>query len=192
MTDEPEVADKSEVANSDVRSDDKPVGGVPHEPIVYKENPTTRDQLRHSVHLHMMIMNGPTQQLAVFLAKALDFMPDYDDPTQELLYTPEALASVDAEMKVLAFSIVEAVALHIQRSVDDRAARAQQRGDKFPVAVRQKGDDILVVLGKNRSTEDQIAAKDTVLKAIAEALRALATVTRAKYPEIRNASGNVL
>jgi len=169
-----------------------PVGGMPTSPLVYKEKPTARDELRHSVHLHMMIMNGPTQQLAVFLAKVLDFVPDYDDPDKELIYTPEALQNIDGELKILAFSIVEAIAMHIQRSVDDRAARAVQRGERFPLSVRQKGDEILVVLGKNRSTDDQIAAKNTVLKSMADALRALASVTKAKYPDIRDARGNVL
>jgi|10_taG_2_1085330.scaffolds.fasta_scaffold00790_9 hypothetical protein len=174
MTDEITSVEESQV-----------VGGVPHKPIAYKDSPTARDELRHSVHLHLMIMNGPTQQLAVFLTKTLDLIPDPGEETYDF-------ASNDVEMGILAYSIIEALALHVQRSVDDRAARAQQRGEKFPVSVRQKGDEILVVVGKTRSSGDQVTSKNAVLKAIADALHALATVTKAKYPEIRTARGQVL
>jgi hypothetical protein len=159
---------------------DEAVGGVPHEPITYKENPTARDELRHSVHLHLMIMGGPTRQLAVFLTKTLDLIPETGQEPDE------------SNIKVLAFNIAEGIALHVQRSVDDRAGRAQQRGEKFPIAVRQKGDEILVVIGRNRSSDDQISAKNAVLKVTADALRALSTVTKASYPEIRSARGQVL
>lgn len=161
------------------------IGGVaPSESLTYKESPTPHDELRHSVHMHLTIMNGPTQQLAVFLAKTLDFIPDGDKQFDQ--------ASINADMKVLSYNIVEALALHIQRSVDDRASRAQQQGSKFPMSVRQKGDEILVVIGKTRSSEDQVSAKNAVLKAIADALHALSSVTKAKYPDIRTARGMIL
>jgi hypothetical protein len=174
------------------QSDAEAAVGTSNEPIVYKELPTICDELRHSIHLHLLIMNGPTQQLAVFLAKVLDFIPDPNDRQHDLVITPDVMAATEEEIKVLAFSIVEALALHIQRSVDDRAVRAQQSGNQFPMSVRQKGDEILVVVGKTRSSEDPIVAKNAVLKAMADALHALSSVTRAKYPGIRTARGVLL
>lgn len=179
MTDKPEEAGE-------------PIIGYPTEPITYTENPTTHDELRHSVHIHLAIMNGPSQQLAVLLVKVLDFVPKYENKHAAKVYAPDAISKLNADIEALAFSIVEAVAIHVHRSIDDRAAKAAQRGDQFPKSVRQKGDNILVMLGRHRSDSDQIAAKNSVLKAIAEALRALSTVTKAKYPDIKTSRGLIL
>lgn len=130
------------------------------------------DELKHSVQMHMTIMNGPSQQLSAFLLKTLDFIEDADHERR------------DKEMAKLSFVIIESLAVFVQQSIDDRAKKAENQGVTFPPRVKQAGDNLLVVIGKTRSQDDKIAAKNTVLTAIADALRELSSFTKAKYPSI--------
>lgn len=138
------------------------------------------EELKHSIRIHLLIMQAPTPQLAVFLVKLVDFLEDTDPARKR------------AEMAKLMFSIVEAVALHVQQSIDARAQQAGAKGHQFPKQIQDKSDHLLVVLGKSRGLPDKIAAKSALLKEIAEALRGLSTYTKAKYPDITDIAGNIL
>lgn len=138
------------------------------------------EELKHSVRIHLIVNAGATAQLAVFLVKIIDFLEDEDDVRRR------------AEMAKLSFAIVEAVALFVQQSIDQRASQAAAKGQVFPVQVQHKGDNLLVVVGKARQLPDKIVAKQGLLKEVAEALRSLTTYTKASYPEILDAKGNIL
>lgn len=138
------------------------------------------DELKHSIRVHTLVMQGPTPELAVYLIKVIDFLEDQDQIRR------------NAEMAHLAYRLVESTALHIQRSIDDRLRKLASEGKPIPQQVQVKGDHLLVVVGQTRSLPDRILAKVTVLREVADCLRALATYTGSKYPDITDTAGNVL
>lgn len=138
------------------------------------------EEIKHSVRTHLVIMQGPTPELAVFLVKLIDFLEDQDSARRR------------SEMGKLAFAIVEAVALHVQKSIDSRAQQAVAKGQQFPKYIQDKSDNLLVIVGKSRGLPDKIAGKSAILKEIAEALRSLSTYTKARYPDITDLAGNIL
>jgi len=146
--------------------------------ITYKEHPSMVDELKHSIHIHKLIMGGPTPQLAAYLVKTVDFLENSDEHLKEI--------------GALSYSIAEAVAVHVQRSVDDRAARAEEHGINFPPQVQKQGDNIFILMGKVRSSSDKSEAKIVLLRGVADALRSLATFTKASYPTIMDARGKQL
>jgi|CXWL01.1.fsa_nt_gi hypothetical protein len=131
-------------------------------------------ELKHSIKTHLMVMAGPTPQLAVFLLKTLDW---FDEP-------PVGQSGRDQEMTNLAFTIVEAIGLFVHASVDKRNEQAKQNQQTFPPRITQASDNILVVVGKCRGLDDKIAAKNAVLGAISASLKELALFTKSKYPAI--------
>lgn len=138
------------------------------------------DELKHSIRIHLMIMNGPTQQLCSMLLKLPDILGDADT------------ARRNREVTELAYLIIEGVALYVQRSIDERAERAMNQGHMFPQATKICGDNILVMIGTHRSSSDKITGKLAVLRSIAEALRGLSVFTKAIYPDIYDSNGNQL
>jgi len=137
-------------------------------------------ELKHSIRMHLILMAGPSQQLCSFLIKTIDFFEDSDE------------ARRDREMLSLSFHIIEGLALFVQQSVDERADKAKAMNQEFPQRIRLASDNILVMVGKSRNLDDRVAAKYAVLRTVADALRELATFTKAVYPQIIDASGNVL
>lgn len=137
-------------------------------------------ELKHSIRMHLVLMAGPTQQLCSFLVKIIDFFEDHDEKRRDL------------EMLALSFYIIEGIALFVQQSVDERAAKAKEMGQDFPHRIKLASDNILIMVGKSRSSEDRITAKYVVLRSVADALRELSTFTKAIYPQITDSSGNVL
>ena len=133
-------------------------------------------ELKHSIRTHLVVMGGPTPQLAVFLTKIIDFLEDKN------------VERYCVEMARLSLVIVEAVALHVQQSIDARAAK----DPNFPSSIRNKSDNLLVIVGKSRGLEDKMVAKGAILKEVAETLRALSTYTKSKYPSITTADGKLL
>lgn len=167
---------------------------APEITIAINSDSQALQELKHSMQLHLMMYQGPNDQLCIYGLKAIDFIDKLylilamNDPEE----VKGEKAKLEAEISTLAFSIVEALALFVQRSVDDRKNKAESKGLEFPESVRQKGDEILIMLGKSRGLPDKIAAKNAVLKGMADALRALSTFTKATYPDLRNSTGNVL
>lgn len=129
-------------------------------------------ELKHSIEVHTMIHGGPTPQLAVFLLKVIDLIEDTD------------IERRDAETLSLAFIIIEAVAVHVQKHLDEKEQEAKKGEHEFPAEISQKNGDILVAVGRTRHMDDKLEAKTTVLKAIAVALRSLSSYTKANYPAI--------
>lgn len=135
------------------------------------------DELKHSIRIHLIIMNGPTQQLCSMLLKLPDMLGDADSTRR------------NKEVMELAYLIIEGVALYVQRSIDERAERASNQGQMFPQAAKICGDNILVSIGTHRSSTDKMTGKLAVLKSIAEALRGLSVFTKAIYPDIYDSNG---
>ncbi len=133
-------------------------------------------ELKHSIHMHLVVMAGPTQQLCAMLLKIIDFIEDSDGDRR------------NKEVLELSYNIVEGLALYVQRSIDERADKAKD----FPAHVRLISDNILVTVGKTRGLDNHVVAKNAVLSAVANALRGLGTFTKAKYPDIINSAGVVL
>lgn len=142
--------------------------------------PNLLEELKHSIRMHLLIMQGPTPQLAVFAVKLIDFLEDDD------------VGRKNAEMAKLSFVIVEALVIHIQQSIDAKAQQAVIKGHIFPPHIQHRSDNLLVVLGKSRGLPDKIIAKNALLWEMAEALRSLSDYTRAKYPTLTDISGNPL
>lgn len=138
------------------------------------------DELKHSVRMHLLIMAGPTQQLCAFMIKLIDFMED------------DNIERRNSEMLSLSYSVVEGLALYVQRSVDEKMSIAKSQGATLPQEVISAGDEILVAIGKVRSMADKRAAKAIVLKSVSQALRSMSIYTKAQYPQLTDASGNVL
>lgn len=165
------------------------VAHLPGEAMVAPDGPTPIDpsgasvhleELKHSLRMHLHIMQGPSPELAVFLVKLIDFIEDTDAERRK------------AEMAKLAYTIVEAIALHVQRSVDARVEQATSQNKHFPENIRLKSDHLLVVIGKNRNLPDRFVAKRAVLIEVADCLRALTEYTRSQYPQMTDLQGTVL
>lgn len=138
------------------------------------------EELKHSIRIHLLVMQGPSAQLAVYLVKLIDIIEDSDHNRRS------------AEIGKLAFGIIEAVALQVHQSIDKYGQQAAIRSLPFPEHVQSKGDNLLVVVGKSRSLPDKAVAKSALLKEIAAALRDLSSYTKIQYPTITDLAGNPL
>jgi hypothetical protein len=137
-------------------------------------------ELKHSIKIHMLIMAGPSQQLCAFLIKTIDLLEDEDQDRKQ------------QETLQLAFNIIEAVAIHVQQSIDSRAKQAKEKSNPMPEHIRINSDNILITLGRARGHDDKRAAKNAILASIAKALDDLSTFTGSGYPVIFDADGNIL
>jgi hypothetical protein len=152
--------------------------------IVVREK-TTDDsveiiELKHSIRIHLLIMAGPSQQLCAFLVKLIDLVEDIDIPRRKT----EALQ--------LAFSITEAIALHVQQAIDARDRLSKQTDQNMPESVRRHADEIMIAVGKARGHTNKIEAKNSILVAVGKALDALESFTKGVYPTIFDSAGNRL
>lgn len=138
------------------------------------------NELKHSIRMHLLIMAGPTQQLCTFLVKLIDFMEDDKKDRKE------------KEMLGLSYSIIEGLALYVQRSIDERATKAKSAGSMLPIDVAAASDEILVVIGKTRNLDDKRNAKYAVLRTVSEALKSLGNYTKAQYPQLTDADGGII
>lgn len=137
-------------------------------------------ELKHSIRIHLLIMAGPSQQLCAFLVKTIDLIEDNDVERKQ------------QETLLLAFNIVEAIAIHVQQAIDARAKIAKEKSNPMPENVRVCSDQILIALGKARGHTDKSEAKTAILSSIGKALDALSTFTGAVYPTIFDINGNKL
>ena len=137
-------------------------------------------ELKHSIRIHLMIMAGPSQQLCVFLVKVIDLVEDTD------------IVRRKSETLQLAFSIIEAIAVHTQHAIDTRTKVAKEKGIPMPENVRKHADEIMIAVGKARSHSNKIEAKNSILQTIAKALDALGSFTTAVYPTLFDSAGNKL
>ena len=135
------------------------------------------DELKHSIRMHLLVMQGPSQQLCAMLLKMPDIMGD-EDTTRR-----------DKEALELAFVIVEGLALYVQRYIDDKASHASNNNMEFPKNAKLAGDNILVAVGMFRNNEDKVQSKNAVLRSVSEALKALSASTNNTYPEIYDSNG---
>lgn len=151
-------------------------------------------ELKHSVQLHLLIHQGANPQLSVYGVKFVDFFDAFYEilAMNDVRQAREALQALELEIQQIAFNMVEALAIFVQRSIDDRKSKADAQKIDFPERIRQKSDELLILIGKSRGLPDKIAAKNAVLTGIADALRALSVFTKAKYPDIHDSAGNVL
>jgi hypothetical protein len=172
-----------EEAEKNILDISETVGAILQGKVSEKSNyidPEAFKELKHSIRVHMIIANGPSSKLCEYLLKLLDMFDDADKNVR------------DKETFELAFAIVEAVALNVHRSIDERYERAKNLRQPFPADLRAVNDNIMVHVGKLRSSDDKVTAKNIVLKATAEALRKLSAYTQAAYPDIYNADGVLL
>lgn len=134
------------------------------------------DELKHSVRMHMLIFGGPSTQLAVFLIKLIDVMEDQDEDRRH------------TETLGLAYAIVEAIAIYVQKTIDNRYMMQQKANNPLPERIKQSGDDILITMGKFRN-RDKVQAKDAVLAQVALALDELGKFTKTQYPTLVSSQG---
>jgi len=145
---------------------------------------TTLNDLQHSVYTHVMIQGGPNPQLCVFLTKLLDFMDDLYAANQSSTDMDARIASVEAEVKALAFNIIESLAIWLATSVDD---------PKFSDHLQHQGRQLLILVAEARKLPDKLIAKDVVLRAIASMIRSLKVDNpKLAYPDIKDVRNNVL
>lgn len=137
-------------------------------------------ELKHSIRIHLLIMAGPSQQLCAFLVKVIDLVEDTDIPRRQ------------AETLQLSFNITEAIAIHVQQAIDARDKVSKQKGNPMPENIRKHADEIMIAVGRARSHMDKVEAKNSVLQAVAKALDALGSFTKAVYPTLFDSAGNKL
>lgn len=137
-------------------------------------------ELKHSIRLYLLVMNGPTQQLCLYLLKCVDFI-DEDDAVKE------KHANTEKEMFDLSYSIIEGMSVYVHRHIDDLF-----KENKLPKNIQQDVDEILIMIGKTRSLDDKSVAKDALLSSVAKALRCVSNANGTKYPNITNSSGVTL
>ena len=138
------------------------------------------EELKHSIRTHIIIMNGVSDQLCAYLLKLIDFMTDNDT------------ARRDKEVAHLSYSIVEAASLYISGTIDSFADKYSGEGKEFPEDVKQKSDSVLIEIGKWRSSQDKISAKNAVLAAAASTLNAFSASTGTQYPQLVDINGTPL
>jgi len=149
-------------------------------------------ELKHSIYTHVLLQGGPSPQLSVFLVKLLDVVDDLYNALENEGNRKTCLARVEKECADLSFHVIESLAIWLQRSFDERMIKAQAKDETFPDNVKAHADQLLVLVGRSRGLPDKRAAKNAVLRGIAEALRALQSYTKSTYPEIRDLKNNLL
>lgn len=149
-------------------------------------------ELKHSIYTHVLLQGGPSPQLSVFLVKLLDVVDDLYNALENEGNRKACLARVEKECTDLSFHVIESLAIWLQRSFDERMMKAQAKDEAFPDNVKAHADQLLILVGRSRSLPDKRAAKNAVLRGIAEALRALQSYTKSTYPEIRDLKNNLL
>ena len=137
-------------------------------------------ELKHSIRTHLVIMASTSEQLCTYLVKVIDF---FDDPSVE---------NRNLEAAMLSFNIIEGIALHVQKFIDERIDRARVIGQPYPNSVAVASSEIMIAIGKSRTLSDKSAAKLIVLRSMADALNKLSAQTKAVYPQITDLHGNVL
>lgn len=141
-------------------------------------NQDSLEELKHAIRVHVLIMNGPSQQLCVYCTKLIDILEESD------------MAKRNEELDILSYSITEAIALFLQTSIDQRLEKARSIGQAIPQHVKSSSDNIMITIGQSRGIEDKKMAKLSVLKSISAALKALSSFTKSVYPEILDVNGN--
>ena len=121
------------------------------------------EELKHSIRTHIIIMNGVNDT-----------------------------ARRDKEVAHLSYSIVEAASLYISGTIDSFADKYSGEGKEFPEDVKQKSDSVLIEIGKWRSSQDKISAKNAVLAAAASTLNAFSATTGTQYPQLVDINGTPL
>ena len=138
------------------------------------------EELKHAVRTHIVIMNGVSDQLCAYLLKLIDFLTDANEERK------------NKEISHLAYSITESSALYVTGIIDSYVSRYESEGKEFPSDVKRHADNVLVEIGKWRSSSDKIAAKNNVLAAVARTLDAFALETGTQYPKLVAVDGSLI
>lgn len=138
------------------------------------------EELKHSIRTHIVIMNGVTDQLCAYLLKLIDFLGESN------------IAAKEREIEHLSYSILEASAIYISGTIDSYATRYVTEGKEFPKTVKNKSDNVLVIIGSNRGNQNKLESKKAVLAAAADALNAFSEHTGMIYPKLVDIDGNQL
>lgn len=170
---QPSILDDAESSMAFVPTDNN----GPYPNFVNKES---LEELKHSIRTHVLIMNGPSQQLCVYLTKLIDILELSDESGR------------NKELDQLSYSIIEGISLFVQSSIDQRVEKGRSIGQDVPANVRSSSDNIMVAIGKSRGLEDKKAAKLSVLKSMSDALKALSGFTKSVYPDIIDVNGNAI
>jgi tagatose-1,6-bisphosphate aldolase len=131
------------------------------------------DELKHSIKIHLLLMNGPSQQLCAFLIKLMDFIEDDDKKRKQ------------EEIDSLSFSIIEGLAFYLHRYIDEQVSKKE-----IPMYVKEASNNLLIKIGESRNLNDKIEAKYVVLSAISNSLKRLAEFTKSDYPRLFSAKGS--
>jgi hypothetical protein len=135
------------------------------------------EQLKHSIRTHVVIMNGVSDQLCAYLLKMPDFLTDTDFNRR------------DSEIASLSYSIIEAAALYVSGTIDSFSEKYISEGREFPEEVSGKSNAIIVQVGTNRGSRDKIGAKNSIMKATADALNAFSQFSGTQFPQLVDING---
>ncbi len=133
------------------------------------------EELKHSIRVYLLITRSPSPQLATFLMKIVDFLDDEDQERRR------------REMGKLALHIVVGSVLLVQKLMQHQMESA---ADDPPLRLRC--DELIVAIGKTRRMDDPIAAKNFLLKTMADGLRELSGRSKITFPAIADCAGNPL
>lgn len=130
------------------------------------------EELKHSIKIHLLLMNGPSQQLCAFLIKLMDFVEDHDNKRKQ------------EEIDLLSFSIIEGLAFYLHRYIDEQISKKD-----VPTYVKESSNNLLIKIGESRNLNNKIEAKYVVLSAISNSLKRLAEYSKSDYPRLFTAKG---
>lgn len=138
-------------------------------------------ELKHSVYTHLLLQGGPNPQLCVFLSKLLDIMDDMNIAIINKTASPER---AEQEILDLSFHIIESLVIWLTSSLDDK---------KTPPHVGDKLQNLLLLVSRSRKFPDRIAAKNIVLRGLAELIRILKEDNpKIQFPDIKDSKDNIL
>ena len=138
------------------------------------------EELKHAIRTHVVLMNGVSDQLGAYLLKLIDFLTDNNEERRI------------KEIAQLAYNISEAASLYVSGIIDSHINRFETERRSISDNLKRQNDQVLVEIGKWRSSQDKIAAKNAVLSAMAKALNLFSIETGSQYPQLLGVDGSPL
>lgn len=129
-------------------------------------------KLKSAIRTHMIVYNGPSQQLAAFMIKVIDFIEDDDEYRKT------------TEINNLSYIILESAAFYLVNFIHSNKERSHNLIDQ--------SNELLVSIGKTRNIKGSQDAEQLMLYGIANLLRSMNKQFNVNYPAIKDHLNNTI